>query len=401
MKAPTLILMAMALLLAPVAQAKVDVGDKPELQFQAVDGSPINLKQLEGKIVVVDFWATWCGPCMAEAPHMVDLNRKYHEQGLQIIGISLDTSKQKLLATVSEKEFDWPQYFDGKGGGEVAGPWGVTGIPCTFIIGPDGDVLWRGHPGNIDGPLADAFAKHPPRLVDQKTLAQAKTILDSAEQSLKGNDAAGAMKLLSKFPTQARKDKAIDQRASDITKQLESFATTVLSQADALASEQKYTDAAAKLEEVSHLAPLPVAAKANEKLRKLMADPQARKALEAAEASTHADAALASARKLQSEKQDEKAYTAYKAIVANYPDTDSAKAAAQEVARYEKDAKFIKTVTSNAASAKAKSLLSMAQNYENAGRSDLAKKKYQAIIDQFPGTSFADQAKAAIKKLPE
>src|ERR1051325_2610102 len=126
------VLLALAVLfcIAPASLAIVNLGDKPVLTFHAVDGTPISLDKLRGKIVVVDFWATWCGPCMAEADHMVSLKDQYESKGVQIVGISLDQNKSQMIKTAKEKGFAWPQYFDGKvWQNEIATEWGVRGIP--------------------------------------------------------------------------------------------------------------------------------------------------------------------------------------------------------------------------------------------------------------------------------
>src|SRR5271170_227319 len=93
-------------LVAP-ALGTVQVGDTPQIQFTAADGTHVDLAALKGKIVIVDMWATWCGPCMAEAGHMVQINQKYGDKGLQIIGISLDQDKPTMLAVAKEKGFTW------------------------------------------------------------------------------------------------------------------------------------------------------------------------------------------------------------------------------------------------------------------------------------------------------
>jgi len=118
------------------------VGDEMEFAFTDLEGKEVDLADLRDQVVLVDFWATWCGPCIAELPHLLTAYEKYHEKGFEIIGISLDEDRDALEAFVEENEMAWPQYFDGKGWeNEIAQRFGIRGIPATFLVGKDGTII--------------------------------------------------------------------------------------------------------------------------------------------------------------------------------------------------------------------------------------------------------------------
>jgi len=115
-----------------------------ELKFTAVDGRPVDVANLRGKVVLIDFWATWCEPCKEELPNVRAVYEKYHDKGFEVIGISLDPekSRQKLMDFCKENGLVWPQYFDGKfWQNEVAQKYAVSGIPATFLLGKDGKIV--------------------------------------------------------------------------------------------------------------------------------------------------------------------------------------------------------------------------------------------------------------------
>jgi thiol-disulfide isomerase/thioredoxin len=119
------------------------IKSKPlDLKFKAVDGSEVDIAKLKGKVVLVDFWATWCGPCMMEVPHVVEAYKKLHDKGFEIIGISLDQNKEAMLEVTKAKGMVWPQYFDGKGWkNEISSKFGIESIPAMWLVNKKGILV--------------------------------------------------------------------------------------------------------------------------------------------------------------------------------------------------------------------------------------------------------------------
>ena len=108
--------------------------DKPAFDFQVTGlrGEPISLSQYRGQVVLLDFWATWCGPCIAEMPNVKATYAKYKNQKFEIIGISLDNSTAPLEAYIASEGLTWRQYWDN--GGRISNMYNVRAIPSTFLI---------------------------------------------------------------------------------------------------------------------------------------------------------------------------------------------------------------------------------------------------------------------------
>jgi thiol-disulfide isomerase/thioredoxin len=115
------------------------LGKPISLSFTAVDGREVDLTKLKGKVVLVDFWATTCGPCVKELPRVKAAYDKFQSQGFEVVGISCDTDKERLNKYLKEKEILWPQYFDGKGFyNKISQNFGIDGIPHMLLMDKKG-----------------------------------------------------------------------------------------------------------------------------------------------------------------------------------------------------------------------------------------------------------------------
>ena len=117
---------------------------KPALDFSQVDskGNNVSLASLKGKYILIDFWASWCGPCRTEYPYLKEAYKQFKNKGFEIVGVSLDNDKSAWLNAIRDNSFMWPELCDLKGRkNEVALAYGVTGIPANFLIDPAGNII--------------------------------------------------------------------------------------------------------------------------------------------------------------------------------------------------------------------------------------------------------------------
>jgi thiol-disulfide isomerase/thioredoxin len=119
----------------------------PNFALKTADGKSVELKKLSGKVVVVNFWATWCGPCRVEIPGMLEVYAKYKAKGLEIVGISLDRGGWSVVSPYVEKvKITYPVVL---GDGDVVEAYGgIQAIPATFVVDRKGKIVER-HVGAV------------------------------------------------------------------------------------------------------------------------------------------------------------------------------------------------------------------------------------------------------------
>ncbi len=116
------------------------LGSKMEIFGKTLDGKEFDWASYRGKVVLVDFWATWCGPCLAELPNVKEAYEKYHDKGFEVVGVSLDDRRTALDSFLEKNPLPWTQLHE-DGGSPMAEHYGINAIPFIALVGKDGKVI--------------------------------------------------------------------------------------------------------------------------------------------------------------------------------------------------------------------------------------------------------------------
>lgn len=152
-----------------VIGVKVDelywIGRKaPSLEGKDLDGKPVDLTtEYKGKVVLIDFWATWCAPCLAAMPDLIETYKQYHDRGFEIVGVNLDNDRDTLKKYLERSQIQWRQICDGQ---SYRSPnvrkYDIIAIPAAFLIDPDGKIARVGIPLNGFGPIIERLLADRP-----------------------------------------------------------------------------------------------------------------------------------------------------------------------------------------------------------------------------------------------
>jgi peroxiredoxin len=151
---------------AMIEREKIHAGLEPGKPFPDfseadVEGKPLSISKFKGKVVLVDFWATWCMPCVLELPEIQKAYEKFHDKGFEVVGVSLDEDKSRLQQFVKQKKMPWPEFFDGKKWeNKLAVKYGVDSTPTGYLLDRDGKIILKvSNPEELEAFVAKAVEK--------------------------------------------------------------------------------------------------------------------------------------------------------------------------------------------------------------------------------------------------
>src|SRR6185437_7311808 len=132
----------------------------PEFVAERLEGGALRLSEFRGKLILIDFWATWCGPCLAEMPGFQKIHERFgKDPRFVLLGLSSDNSPEIAKRFVDSKDFGWRQAFVGNAQGRVPTDYTVRALPATFLIGHSGRVLAKNLKGDdLEQAIAAALA---------------------------------------------------------------------------------------------------------------------------------------------------------------------------------------------------------------------------------------------------
>jgi len=382
----------LAVALALPAGGAVSVGQAaPALSATDwLNAPPLTLAKLRGKIVVVEFWATWCPPCRATIPHLVEMHETYRSKGVVLISLT-DEPKAKVEPFARKMGMTYPVGC----GSRSKSAYGVRGIPHAFVIDVAGKVAWHGHPGSdgFEAAIREQLRTNPPTLLSPKQKARILALLEKAEEAIGEAQYPRAVALLERIKDPDQ-DPEVKERVSAIRKKLADRAEARLAEAEKLLKQKAYYEADVALAEAAALAGgSDLAETARSRRAELLKDEAVRAAIEQGRREREAAEALAKLEKEATEMAPAARLKAYEVLAKAHAGTEAGAAAASRAEAMRNDEALVAGIADRAAEKDCKGWLSMARNFLKADMPAKAAPYLKKVIEKYPDTDFARQAK--------
>jgi thiol-disulfide isomerase/thioredoxin len=385
-----------ALLLAgfgPAAQADANyhVGDAVEFSMVTADGDAFTSQQLQGRLVVVEFWATWCGPCIRMIPHLKQMHREYEDRGVTMISVSTDRNPDDARRMIRRERMNWVMVLNAEQRRSLTGQFfsGSFGIPHAFLISPDGNLLWNGHPAHLEAEIQKALEEHPPSrrgrggtVDDTQLLASgdAELIARTAGKLLRERrpDFERLLTLAAALPDDDERRPKVDyfgRSAKRVLDRLDAEATDAY-----VAARTANPDGAAALD------------------RWLGVRPSASAGPSASDTPTTLAAQMYERARAAHERGELiRAYDAYSDLLDRLPTSDEALRAHHERGQLEADPDFVAAYEKQTQERAAQNQLVLAENFFRAELEDKARKVLRQLIEDYPETEAAKQARQKLR----
>ena len=131
----------------------------PDIVWQDLDAKPLNLSPKSGKVTVLVFWGSWCGPCMKLVPHETALVQKYAGRPFQLYGVNGGDERKVAKKTALDKKMTWPIFYGGRVRGGLAAIWDVDAWPAVYVFAPDGTIRYKGDGDGLEQAVEKAVAE--------------------------------------------------------------------------------------------------------------------------------------------------------------------------------------------------------------------------------------------------
>ena len=379
--------------------ARFGVGDRVALRLTLTDRREFSLAAHRGKIVLLHFWmSTDLGK--EQLAEVLSLHAKYADKGLAVVAVGGDHQLSDAETTAREMKLPWPLHWDGYWrDSKVYSLFGVPAVPRVAIIGPEGTLLYFVRGAKLAQELERAFLIHPPFAKDQ--VAVTVDALKEANRAMDEGDVLAGYRAYAALPPGSRNDPTVTKRAADLRQRLTGVVLDALKAVEEQVAQEHYVDAAQSLKAMAAaLEGSPQQPQATKRLEALLAKPGVKEQIAKAERDAAPASALEAARALRDAGNDLGAYERFRAITMDYPETPAAGDALIATKVYDDDPIFLRKRRDAIAAPKAEAALRLAEGYRRAGRTELARKRFQEVIDRYPDTTFAEQAQKSLAQIP-